>query len=898
MSLTNLCISLSVLAVAGACLFILTGCTTSGKVYISHPQVFTRERLVAAREKELQFLRGALNTPVQSTFSGARDVRTLSAFQESLAVTASPTAGANVSNASPSALSDTSKLMPGGANSMDLAKGVSVSPVEHFNDQMAYRDAVNAVIREKELDDTHDRDGKTLYTLKFDTALIPGTRTRRPALVKITIQQPELQPEEIPDIYHLWLQDLEARRAEDERAIALRFDRGQITSADESLIAYLKDGLKDICRQAAEEIPAQESAPAQAWLSAAAKYTADVLAMSRESRAEYLDKIRRDLPKQTPRFHWPPAARVSPAIGAGSDEQLALLTGMTIALNAQYCKDFAGLASVKYDFAGYGQGDTVVTGRIIPYQEGKDPESFWWNQSEWKAKPQARGAEQFSAVLHKWTTSAYVDAIDPQIYAQNISDVSSQTRLMELALALNAAIAKPASLSESMKYAHQSQKFLQAIKRQPLALGFANGAAFGWLLSPPFEVGKDGNATYSQAPTRQSFSVSIVVPAWLRELNLSATQCWITEDGKEADSVDLPPCLPVTLPRDMDALTSAMQRRSARLAPTLYLTGEVLQAGAKGEQTLLVRGRELWRNPAVIVGSTPADAIDLLPDMRGLIAHFKTIPATYSNLADLTVVTSFGADSLEKSIRILAPSKAATNIQPQAKLTNTFAVYTGQPLGFTLMAMPPAFAGFSIKIGTKDTPGKWKNLADNEYQLATNRASLIIPITISPPVPATPTICHFDLGFRAAPSATPRSMFTGTNPVTFLFFPAKGQEKPTVAPATVNYTATGPSVPYLALGPAQSVTKAHLYLAYPGLEKAVTDGKATVALSQTATKTRSHPLPLRDAAGTGWTAATASLSAADLPAGTYDAFTLEYQSPGGEAETIDCTGGPVTVTGH
>jgi hypothetical protein len=36
-------------------------CTTYGKVYVSHPQVFTRERLVAAREKELQFLNSSLN---------------------------------------------------------------------------------------------------------------------------------------------------------------------------------------------------------------------------------------------------------------------------------------------------------------------------------------------------------------------------------------------------------------------------------------------------------------------------------------------------------------------------------------------------------------------------------------------------------------------------------------------------------------------------------------------------------------------------------------------------------------------------------------------------------------------------------------------------------------------
>ena len=240
--------SLLLLTVAGASLVVLTGCTTHGTVYISHPQVFTRERLVAAREKELQFLNTSLNAQVQSTFSAAQDVRTLSAFQDSLGVTVSPTAGASVPSASAPQLSDLSKMQLASPDSLVLAKNLSVSAVDQFNDEMAYRDAVNAVIREKELDDMHDREGKTLYTLKFDTALIPGDDVHQSALVKIKIEGPNTN--DIPEVYRLWLQNLEARRDEDERAIASRFYRGQITAADESLLTYLKRGLDDITMSA------------------------------------------------------------------------------------------------------------------------------------------------------------------------------------------------------------------------------------------------------------------------------------------------------------------------------------------------------------------------------------------------------------------------------------------------------------------------------------------------------------------------------------------------------------------------------------------------------------------------------------------------------------------------
>ena len=189
MRMANRCVSLLLLTLSCAGGILVTGCRSRGTVYISHPQVFTRERLVTARSKELQVLNQLLNTNVAFTLQGAQDVRTLDALQNSTALTFSPTAGANVSNATAPALSDASKLMPGGAAStMDLAKGIGVTAVDQFNTQMAYRDAVNAVIRERELDDTHDRHGRTLYTLKFDTALIPGRGVEEAALVKLFIQ--------------------------------------------------------------------------------------------------------------------------------------------------------------------------------------------------------------------------------------------------------------------------------------------------------------------------------------------------------------------------------------------------------------------------------------------------------------------------------------------------------------------------------------------------------------------------------------------------------------------------------------------------------------------------------------------------------------------------------------
>ncbi|MDF1662651.1 MAG: hypothetical protein P1V97_12820, partial [Planctomycetota bacterium] len=56
----------------------------------------------------------------------------------------------------------------------DLKKSeADLTSIEEFTDKLAYRNAVVAALRQQELDDTHDLQGFTIYTLKFDIALLP-----------------------------------------------------------------------------------------------------------------------------------------------------------------------------------------------------------------------------------------------------------------------------------------------------------------------------------------------------------------------------------------------------------------------------------------------------------------------------------------------------------------------------------------------------------------------------------------------------------------------------------------------------------------------------------------------------------------------------------------------------
>jgi hypothetical protein len=577
---------------------------------------------------------------------------------------------------------------------------------------------------------------------------------------------------------------------------------------------------------------------------------------------------------------------------------------MEMALNAKYLDNFRYFAEIKYNIDHISDRMTATFGHIRPFHPEQARKAPWWLQTtpEQRRRAEAEGLINFSNLLKAWTNSVYVDSVDPQVYAQNISDVSSQTKALELALAVNAAIAKPASLSDTMKYLHQSQEFLEAIKRQPLALGFGSGQDFGWFLGPSFGINENGKATFIHSANSQSFSVSIVVPAWLKNLALTATNYWLNSKGDAVEGKTMITTISnVLLPRDMDALTSAILRQNARPAPTLYLAEQALQVATNGDQTLLIRGRELWRNPAVIVGSTPADAVDLLPDMRGLIAHFKSVPATYEPEADLTVVTSFGVDALEKAVRIISPSKVPTNPPPSAKLTSSFAVNGGQPLVLVLSSMPAAFAGFSIQLSTKETPGKWQTLPDSDYRL-TNHVTLFIPIKVTNgTAPAGPIIYTLDVGLRLTPDAAPASLFRGTNKSTFIYFPVSGQEEPRIPATTITYNAAGkPDTSTINLTPVPPATRAYLYRAYPGLENSVDTGQAALSLTDKESGTKvPHALAVKEAAdgGTGWIINIANLSTNDLPKATYGALSLGYRTPDGKSANVDVSGGPISVKG-
>jgi hypothetical protein len=324
-------------------------------------------------------------------------------------------------------------------------------------------------------------------------------------------------------------------------------------------------------------------------------------------------------------------------------------------------------------------------------------------------------------------------SVAPNEYAQNISDVSSRQDFIDLALALSAAY-KNVSVSSDTDYVKNSQRLLNAIQRQPLELGFECAPdTFGVLIGGPFKITNDGKSDgFEQTPVRYAFTADIAVPGWWSQISIKARYFWIDDKGEvpQAPFEDIhgsaawsgatPPgedTTSVTLPSDPDAITAAvgyLNDRQARVPQIEINTSGVeglnytLQATTQpaglipppsttqptaAEQTLLIRGSDLWRNPRVYVGSHLADSVDVLPDMHGLLAHFKTFPypATQPTAAgdqeNLTVITTFGADAIYKYVTVLPPNGTVAAPKTNATfatLNNNYIVDCNPP------AIPPA----------------------------------------------------------------------------------------------------------------------------------------------------------------------------------------------------------------
>lgn len=664
-----------------------------------------------------------------------------------------------------------------------------------FEDEFAFRDAVNARKRERVLDDTHDLSGFMLYEMKFDAAITPGSNTRQKALIEIKVDQTALDPDRY--VTTMFVERLRQRIEEDANALIVRqhqrFKAGKLSSTWKERMLGSRISISSAC----------EAAPASAFSPVDTKDGRDLITGYVKRRME-----------------------------------LAL------------CKYFQFDIENRPQLAANGEVVVAPLLKVSPLNGNSTP-------VELKKK-----LRSLQARMKPW-----VATVEPKEYAQNISDVSSENKIRQITLAL-AASQPGVEAGADASYFKQQQKLLQAIRRQPLATSFSSGGdSFGWILGPKFEI-HDGQAVFVHSTARYSFGASMVIPGWFSSIKLTACGHWIGSDGGRLGTLHPfgRPCeepIEVSLHHSHRPLLHALMDSNQDVfnAPEVQLlpqaqnpSGSVvlkampdaclLAPDKSCEQTLVIEGRELWRNPSVFVGHQKADRVDLLPSMRGIVATFNALrlplaaPGAAVRPQDLLVATSTGEDRLEGSVFVIPPD--LTLPKPFARPSAAYLdVTTPLEIAFAYppAAFPRAYAEVSGRVRQAGS-SSWISLS-GDPQLTPGRLAYKIEDPSKLGLPAAPADLELDLAFRFAPGGEWVSMMQPGSRHVGLFASPSDRELKFVGSRELSFAASEDfgekqrQTLRTALRFALPANESMLLAAYPGLKDAMSQRAGDVRLNLT-----------------------------------------------------------------
>jgi hypothetical protein len=905
----------------------LAGCssTPSGHIYVDHPEVFTRERLVDRRLADLQWLESKLNQQINPTFQGGRSQSQFTGFTGQLTAQFDPLAAAGaagnlqtvqsaqqatqlqnqlVTTALQQKLQDlqngtlhyntvlgsntvpvtnltsgngtftatlpsgtnvpmaTSNL-PGVSNLVMVSNNsIQLTATERFQDQLAYRDAVSAEMRERELDDTHDRVGMTLYTLKFDLSVIPGKQNRSLGQSDLTlVTKPadasdkkgcaatnqcctpakNLSSSNIGcanpiDQYDKWVMAL--RRNFDTEVISVqrRFRQHFLTADEERRLTIRSWEELASAPGKIESLQLEMNALELRIKSQGAATGAD----SKTNRSiEHLSEERiykakaNELTRLTNSIslyhdlahHWRSWHDSPNPPDSDTDAILQALASLVTAQFANALKDSTGGNLVTFGGPRLANSERGDFRYLVPVES-------YTNEA-------CALVARIDELQKKTKSCPFVYAAEPKESAQNLSDVSAKQSALNLSASLAAAIPQlGTSIGTYVNYLKQNQYLLETIKREPLLVSYIrNETNFGWIVGPRFKIReKKLKLDYEHIPVQESVQATIAVPAWLPAVTIIVSNRWLGSNGELA-----PRTRPETqkyevrLRPDMDALTRALLEDSDPVwfgSPQINprwdcdprKQGYVLQAGQPAQ--LLILGRNLWRNPKIFIGSqgtTTEYDYTILPDMQGLVARIPSIlpipslPGGDGKPAkvDLRVVTSDGEAVLKDAVTILSGTPAGAVGSFVGVLTN-----------WAVAGASTAFA-----LSTSQAP---EDYVDYELYLAPNGTDMIPVATNASPqgaqlgftlpnggIWANPTRALVNVKLRTSPQKRPVSVLNGgEQPI--VVFTSAAQSQFHLSNASVNVPTNSAAATNITILPPDPGTNPNLpdlfWAAWPGLD--------------------------------------------------------------------------------
>ena len=577
------------------------------------------------------------------------------------------------------------------------------SPIDQFRDKLAYREEIRNEKLQNALDDSHDLHNNTLYRLNFDTTIIPANDTSAWAMINVKIEPPENAeptPEQFAKIVNTKIADTSRSIANAIKQVPtcrdIKITAANINAITSDVAQCLQDeklnnvlGYFPLVKNKLPSAPAQNKLfiyrpepdkPKQNQLEDIAKaillhgksecntgqcslailvnnFVAEYLVLLQlNNPSDFTYEITNDVPA-------PPAPTL-----AGH-----FMCGSTLCTETASAGRLKGFKYNKDTYRIFPIADNDQDAIATTFMELYDvPES---DAQRTKLKDSTNGFCEKQKI--RLEHISFIGAT-PKESVQRISDVLARRNATELALALKD-VTGSASLNTMLSYFNQSDGLFEALRRQPLVVGYTDTDSFGWLIGPKYRIehkyniflGDKSQAGYRHVPIQNGVSGTISVPVFWNSINLTIGKYWQPEDSvttKKASfsnedgktSGDISVNLPARLLLAYDLFKTDLGGRPPILDDELSPSYTVTQGDTA---SLSILGENLWRSTAVILGGQPADKIAILPDMKGIVANFEKVQSTGfikegddAPNVDLLVVTAEGSKRIGK-VKILKASE-------------------------------------------------------------------------------------------------------------------------------------------------------------------------------------------------------------------------------------------------
>jgi septal ring factor EnvC (AmiA/AmiB activator) len=621
---------------------------SGGAIMVDSPEVFTRQRLLDQHQQEVEWLSQKLNEYTPGGYQGIRDVRILATetqialaeikhdvaelekevenLEEEISEKQEETQ--QKAKEQPSEKSSAEPTVPpaGLLSPQMVAKTeAELTHIETVRDEMAYRQMIHAALSAIEVNDTNELMGYTLYTLKFDVTIVPGTNTNSLGEVSLKLGWGS----EISEFFfEKWRMNLQQIMENDAFILQRRWITGNLTNKEK---IYLHRGATQLIKteqqktsrlqqkiQSLEEQRRQLTAEIRANEAQLDKIEQEIKAIDEQisslpDKKSSIKRINLNRKKSSAKRKFKKIENNIAELKVKESEVGQNLRQLSKAIGnreTETKKIFKFTADVARENFGINENNQLILSEIIgnrykkylseiitflePHRVIIDgiPSYFPEIDVNSPAKIEKKQREILAAKLQQLKLEPYIHSIEPKEYVQNLSNT----------------MAKEENISGGSK--KRFQTIVQSVQRRPLAVGYTKGKnEFGWILGPKIHITRKGEFTLRHTPVQHSFQVTIVVPAWVDAISLTGKYFWLDDDGQTGTESDLwKEKMDVRLPADPSVITSVLVKDQSRYKPIIsspwrsHDKDNKILVHAGEETTLLIRGWDLWRSPKVFIG--------------------------------------------------------------------------------------------------------------------------------------------------------------------------------------------------------------------------------------------------------------------------------------------------------